>query len=74
MTFKAKNIKLGGNKMKKCLVEVYNSKTQKSEWIEGKIIDTRAGYLSEDFDRIDVILKDGRKFNGCHPKCVRGWL
>ena len=56
--------------MKKCLVEVYNNKTKKTEWVEGEIIGTRSGDTNEDFERIDIRVKSGI-YEGCHPKCVK---
>ncbi len=54
----------------KCQVLVFNSKTKKPEWVNGVITGTRAGYIKENFERIDV-LANGINYNGCHPDCVK---
>lgn len=56
--------------MKKCLLEVYSNKSDKSEWIEGEIIGYRSGDYTEDFERVDVKTQNGI-YQGCHPNCVR---
>ena len=56
--------------MNKCLVEVWNSSLNKSEWIEGEITGECLGDAHENFNRINVKTKIGI-FEGCHPDCVK---
>lgn len=56
--------------MDKCLLEVYNNKLSKSEWIEGEVIGYRCGDYTEDFERVDVKTQNGI-YEGCHPNCVK---
>lgn len=56
--------------MKKCLLEVWNSKEGKSNFIEGIIINETNGYCGENFNRYDVETKFGI-FYSCHPDCIK---
>ncbi|MDQ3672696.1 MAG: hypothetical protein M3364_09730 [Actinomycetota bacterium] len=42
-----------------------------SEWVPATCIGFRAGDVEEDFERVDVLLEDGRRWLGCHPQHVR---
>jgi hypothetical protein len=42
-----------------------------TEWVPATCTGFRSGELGEDFKRVDVILDDGRRWNGCHPRHVR---
>lgn len=53
------------------LLEVWNSKKKKSDWLPGVVTGYVSGIFGEDFERINVRLVDGRQFVGCHPQCVQ---
>lgn len=42
-----------------------------SGWLPGTCAGFRSGNDGENFDRVDVILDDGRRWIGCHPQHVR---
>ena len=54
----------------KCILEVWNSQKNKSEFIEGIIINEVNGYFDEDFYRYDVETTQG-VFYACHPNCIK---
>lgn len=41
-----------------------------SEWVPATCTGFRAGDHGESFDRVDVLLDDGRRWIGCHPQHV----
>lgn len=56
--------------MQACLVEIWNSKLKKSEWVNGKIIGSTQ-LMHIDRQGYDVLTDDGKEFRGCHPDCVK---
>jgi hypothetical protein len=52
----------------KCLVEVYNYKTRKSDFLSAEII-SFVSALDRPY-RINVKTSDGRTFTQCAPECV----
>jgi hypothetical protein len=56
--------------MGKCLLEVYNYKLIKSEWVEAEVIGV-SQRIDLDRNGYNVKLSDGNIFEGCHPDCVK---
>jgi hypothetical protein len=54
----------------KCLVEVWNSALNKSEWLEGEVI-REVQRIDLDRNGYNVKINDGSIFEGCHPDCVK---
>jgi hypothetical protein len=42
-----------------------------SGWMPAYVTGFRSGDVGEDFQRVDVMLDDGRRWNGCDPLHVR---
>lgn len=42
-----------------------------AEWVPATCIGFCSGDVGEDFERVDVVLDDGRRWLGCHPRHVR---
>jgi hypothetical protein len=46
--------------------------THREGWVPGKVLGFRLSSADEEFPRrVDVLLDDGRRILGCHPRCVR---
>lgn len=53
---------------KKCLIEIHNYKTGKSDFVMGKILNIVSATDRE--YRINVETEDGIKLNECAPECI----
>lgn len=42
-----------------------------TDWEPAYVTGFRSGDMGEDFQRVDVMLDDGRRWRGCHPRHVR---
>ena len=52
-----------------CKVLIYNSKSHKSEWINGTITGIAVKCLNENFQRFNVLV-NGIEYLALHPHCV----